>query len=109
MAVILRWRCVNSSKNSGRKLNLLSKTVKGNQNPVCLRLTPLIVLGAYTYIERSYEEDDNEDTLTSRSGKARSESDAKSPSPPPASKLDPSVQELVKLIFDVSIMYMSPL
>jgi hypothetical protein len=83
---------------------LLSKTVKQNQNPVCLYITPLIELGAYTYIERSYEETDNEDTLTSRS---RSESDGKSPSPPPGSKLDPSVQELVKLIFDVSIMYVT--
>ena len=109
MAGILRRQYVNSNKNSGRKLNLLSKTVKRNQNPVCLQVTPLIELGAYTYIERSYEEEDNEDTLTGRSGKTGSESDAKSPSPPPASKLDPSVQELVKLIFDVSIMYMSPL
>ena len=107
MAQTLRRRCVNSNKNSGRKPNLLSKTVKRNQNRVCLYITLLIGLGAYTYIERSYEEDDNEDTLTSRSGKSRSESDGKSPSPPPGSKLDPSVQELVKLIFDVSIMYVT--
>src|SRR5271169_1072734 len=107
MAEILRRHCVNSNKNSGRKLNLLSKTVKRNQNPVCLRVAPLIEAGAYTYIERSYEEEDDEDTLTGRSGKTRSESDGNSPSPPPGSKLDPSVQELVKLIFDVSIMYVN--
>jgi len=75
-----------------------------NQNPVSHHIHALIHLGAYTYIERSYENEDDDDTLSSRSDKTLSGSAGKSPTPVPTSKLDPSIQELVKLIFDVSIM-----
>lgn len=104
MEATLRRRWLNSNKNSGKRPNFPSKTVTQNRNLVSPHITLLIELGAYAYIERSYEDDDDEDTLTSLSDKTHSGSDGKSP---PPSKLDPSVQELVKLIFDVSIMYVT--
>ena len=61
-------------------------------------------IGAYTYIERSYEEDSDGDTQTSPVKQRESVSNSRSSTPQPESSLDPSVQALVLLIFDIKIM-----
>jgi len=59
--------------------------------------------GAYTFIERSYEEDRSEVKSGSRLDKRELSPPARSPTP--ESTLDVSLQSLVRLIFDLTIMY----
>jgi hypothetical protein len=70
------------------------------QSLVCILLDRNTNLGSYAYIERSYDDSEAE----SSSKKRVSEPDESSPSPPPESKLEPSVQQLMRLIFNVAIM-----
>jgi hypothetical protein len=103
MAEMLTVPFFNSTANSKRKQNCGLKTAKLPPGLVVTFISSSIdCLGAYTYIERSYE-DCGPDTVESAAKKCGSASDCRPPSPPPDNKLDPSVQALVSLIFDVAI------
>jgi hypothetical protein len=60
-------------------------------------------IGAYTFIERSYEEGQVEAESTSRLNKEELSPTERSPTP--ESTLEVSLQSLVRLIFDLTIMY----
>src|SRR5947207_10167977 len=94
---------VSSTPNLEQKRNFISRTVRPHLDRVSCGSLFALTLGAYTYIERSYE-DSSTDTPRSSDERDESVSDDGSPSPPPESALDPPVQALVSLIFDMTIM-----
>ena len=97
-----------SMRSSNLRLNLLLRIAVTPPRLVFTSLTSErdtnAPRGAYAYIERSYEDDNDLEKSGKSSEVDTLASSDRSPSPPPDSKLDKSVQELVRLIFDVSIM-----
>jgi hypothetical protein len=76
-------------------------------NPV-ISLYKVLYQGAYTYLEKSYTDDDDADDVLSKSSSSSARTQVDTFEPPPPSKLEASVEALVKMIFSLRLMYYIP-